>query len=265
MTSKLLINASYFIVALLFILGLKGMSSPVTARRGIIWAGVGMVLAALVTFAWPGMTNYTLMVTALVIGGGASWWSGVAVKMTDMPQMVALYNGMGGGAAAAIAAIELFRGATHTTLVTGLAVLGGLIGTVSFSGSLVAFAKLQGIMKKVSHLPAQNAVNLILAAVTVLAGVAIVAAGQAPALRIIGFFALALAFGAVITMPIAISLFNAFTGLAVGFEGYVLNNPALIIAGIVVGAAGTLLTQLMAKAMNRPLTNILFKPITGEG
>jgi NAD(P) transhydrogenase subunit beta len=271
MTAKLLINASYFFVALLFILGLKGMSSPVTARRGIIWAGAGMVLATLVTFAWPGMTNYALMVTALAIGGGASWWSGAAVKMTDMPQMVALYNGMGGGAAAAIAAIELFRGAMHNTLVTGLAVLGGLIGTVSFSGSLVAFLKLQGIMKKVFHLPAQNAVNIILAAVTVLAGIAIVAAGQAPALRIIGFFALALAFGAVITMPIGgadmpvvISLFNALTGLAVGFEGYVLNNPALIIAGIVVGAAGTLLTQLMAKAMNRPLTNILFKPITGE-
>jgi proton-translocating NAD(P)+ transhydrogenase subunit beta len=271
MTPKLLINASYFIVAILFVLGLKGMSSPVTARRGIIWAGAGMVLATLVTFAWPGMTNYALMATALVIGGGASWWSGAAVKMTDIPQMVALYNGMGGGAAAAIAAIELFRGETHGPLVTGLAVLGGLIGTVSFSGSLVAFAKLQGIMKKVFHLPAQNAVNVILAAVTVTAGIAIVAAGQAPALRIIGFFALALAFGAVITMPIGgadmpvvISLFNALTGLAVGFEGYVLNNPALIIAGIVVGAAGTLLTQLMAKAMNRPLTNILFKPITGE-
>jgi proton-translocating NAD(P)+ transhydrogenase subunit beta len=271
MTPKLLINASYFIVAILFVLGLKGMSSPVTARRGIIWAGAGMVLATLVTFAWPGMTNYALMATALVIGGGASWWSGAAVKMTDIPQMVALYNGMGGGAAAAIAAIELFRGETHGPLVTGLAVLGGLIGTVSFSGSLVAFAKLQGIMKKVFHLPAQNAVNVILAAVTVTAGIAIVAAGQAPALRIIGFFTLALAFGAVITMPIGgadmpvvISLFNALTGLAVGFEGYVLNNPALIIAGIVVGAAGTLLTQLMAKAMNRPLTNILFKPITGE-
>src|SRR5512142_3119509 len=173
MTVKLLIDASYFFVALLFILGLKGMSSPVTARRGIIWAGAGMVLAALVTFAWPGMANYALMVIALLIGGGASWWSGAAVKMTDMPQMVALYNGMGGGAAAAIAAIELFRGAAHSVLFTVLAVLGGVIGTVSFSGSLVAFAKLQGLMKKVFHLPAQNAVNLILAAATVLAGVLI--------------------------------------------------------------------------------------------
>src|SRR5512147_3048051 len=188
MTPKLLINASYFIVAVLFILGLKGMSSPVTARRGIIWAGAGMVLATLVTFAWPGMANYALIALALVVGGGASWWSGAAVKMTDMPQMVALYNGMGGGAAAAIAAIELSRGATHNSLVTGLAVLGGLIGMVSFSGSLVAFAKLQGIIKKVFRLPAQNAVNIILAVITLLAGVVIVATGQATALRIIGFF-----------------------------------------------------------------------------
>jgi NAD(P) transhydrogenase subunit beta len=270
MTVKILINASYFVVAILFILGLKAMSSPVTARRGIIWAGAGMVLATLVTFGWPGMTNYTLMVAALAIGGSLSWWSGKVVKMTDMPQMVALYNGMGGGAAAAIAAIELGRGNTHNAVTTALAVLGGLIGTVSFSGSLVAFAKLQGIMQKTFHLPAQNAVNIILASLTILAAGAVVS-GHAGTLQIAAFFALALVLGAVITMPIGgadmpvvISLFNALTGLAVGFEGYVLNNPALIIAGIVVGSAGTLLTQLMAKAMNRSLANIIFKPITGE-
>ncbi len=132
MTAKVLINASYFIVALLFILGLKGMSSPVTARRGILWAGAGMVLATLVTLGSPRMSNYTLMVIALAIGGGLSWWSGKRVKMTDMPQMVALYNGMGGGAAAAIAAIELARGETHGSVAAALAVVGGLIGTVSF-------------------------------------------------------------------------------------------------------------------------------------
>ncbi len=271
MTAKVLINASYFVVALLFILGLKSMSSPVTARRGIIWAGVGMVLATLVTFGWPGMGNYALMALALAVGGGLSWWSGRVVQMTDMPQMVALYNGMGGGAAAAIAAIELARGETHSTVAVALAALGALIGTVSFSGSLVAFAKLQGIMKKTLRLPVQNGVNILLAALTFLVGINIVATNQATTLQIMTFFALALALGAVITMPIGgadmpvvISLFNAFTGLAVGFEGFVLNNPALIIAGIVVGAAGSLLTQLMAKAMNRPIFNILFKPITGE-
>ncbi len=271
MTVKLLINTSYFVVALLFILGLKGMSSPVTARRGIIWAGAGMVLATLVTFGWPGMSNYLLMAVALAVGGGFATWSGKVVRMTDMPQMVAVYNGMGGGAAAAIAVIELVRGETHSTTATALAVLGGLIGTVSFSGSLVAFAKLQGIMKKTFHLPAQNAVNLTLAAATIFCGIAVIVSSHIVVLQIIIFFLLALVLGAVITMPIGgadmpvvISLFNALTGLAVGFEGFVLNNPALIIAGIVVGSAGTLLTQLMAKAMNRPITNILFKPITGE-
>ncbi len=270
MPISILIHTSYFIAAFLFILGLKGMSSPVTARRGIIWAGVGMVLATLVTFGWPGMNNYLLMAIALAIGGGVSAWSGKVVKMTDIPQMVALYNGMGGGAAAAIAAIEFSRGETHGAAAKTLAVLGGTIGTVSFSGSLVAFAKLQGIMRKAFHLPFQNVVNIILAALTVLAGIFIVTAVQVSMLHIIVFFALAFTLGAIVTMPIGgadmpvvISLFNAFTGLAVGFEGYVLNNPALIIAGIVVGSAGTLLTQLMARAMNRPLTNILFRPITG--
>ena len=271
MTLKFLINSSYFIVALLFILGLKGMSSPVTARRGILWAGAGMVMATLVTFGSSGMTNYTLMVIALAVGGGLSWWSGKRVKMTDMPQMVALYNGMGGGAAAAIAAIELARGETSGSAVSALAVMGGLIGTVSFSGSLVAFAKLQGIMRKTFHLPAQNAVNAVLAGLTFFAGIHLIILGHAATLQILAFFVLALVLGGIITMPIGgadmpvvISLFNALTGLAVGFEGYVLNNPALIIAGIVVGSAGTLLTKLMARAMNRPLTNILFKPITGE-
>jgi NAD(P) transhydrogenase subunit beta len=271
MTAKILINASYFIVAALFILGLRGMSSPVTARRGIIWAGAGMVFATAVTFGWPGMSNYALMIIALAAGGGLSWWSGKTVKMTDMPQMVALYNGMGGGAAAAIAAIELARGKMHGEVAASLAVLGGLIGTVSFSGSLIAFTKLQGVMKKTFRLPAQNAANMILTALTLLTGVYLIIYGRASTAHIILFFALALSLGAVITMPVGgadmpvvISLFNALTGLAVGFEGYVLNNPALIIAGIVVGSAGTLLTQLMARAMNRPLTNILFKPITGE-
>jgi NAD(P) transhydrogenase subunit beta len=272
MTAKVLINASYFIVALLFILGLKGMSSPVKARRGILWSGIGMVLATLVTFGWPGMGNYGLMITALALGGGLSWWSGKAVKLTNMPQMVALYNGMGGGAAAAIAAIELARGETNGSVAGTLAVLGGSIGIVSFSGSLIAFAKLQGIMRKTFRLPGQNWVNVILAAAGLMAGVHLVINGHhAASSQIFLFFALSFSLGAVITMPIGgadmpvvISLFNALTGLAVGFEGYVLNNPALIIAGIVVGSAGTLLTQLMARAMNRPLTNILFKPITGE-
>ncbi|HEY6896231.1 MAG TPA: NAD(P)(+) transhydrogenase (Re/Si-specific) subunit beta [Rhodocyclaceae bacterium] len=271
MTIEFLIQASYFVVAVLFILGLKAMSSPVTAKKGILWAGVGMVLATLITFATPQMANYLLMIVAIVIGGAVAWWAGKVVKMTDMPQMVAIYNGMGGGAAAAIAALEFAKGSHHDAITTTLAVAGALIGSVAFSGSCIAFAKLQGIMKKAHRLPAQNAVNVILAGIVLLLGASIVASGHPSNGGLLTFFVLALALGAVLTspiggadMPVVISLLNAFTGLAVGFEGYVLHNPSLIIAGIVVGASGTLLTQLMAKAMNRPISNVLFTPITGE-
>lgn len=268
---SVLIQAAYFAVAVVFILGLKAMSSPVTARRGIVWAGYAMVAATLVTFAWPGMQNFGLMILAIAIGAAAAWISGKKVAMTDMPQMVAIYNGMGGGAAAAIAAVEFARGEVHGPVVSTLAVLGALIGSVAFSGSCVAFAKLQGIMKKARRLPAQNAVNMVLALAALGLGISIVMSGHPSPHAIIAFFVLSLILGVILTspiggadMPVVISLLNAFTGLAVGMEGYVLANPALIVAGIVVGASGTLLTQLMAKAMNRPISNVIFTPITGE-
>jgi NAD(P) transhydrogenase subunit beta len=240
-------------------------------------AGTGLL------FFGPGKTiNLILTVVAIAIGGGVAWWLGKVVKMTDMPQMVAVYNGMGGGAAALIAAVEFARvttghGESLPPIVATLAVLGALIGSVAFAGSIIAFLKLQGIMKKTWRLPAQNLVNMVLALVAVALGVAIVllsgSASGNPLLVIllVVFFVLSLFLGVILTspiggadMPVVISLLNAFTGLAVGFEGYVLGNPALVIAGIVVGASGTLLTQLMAKAMNRPITNVIFTPITGE-
>ncbi|KAI5912715.1 NAD(P)(+) transhydrogenase (Re/Si-specific) subunit beta [Thauera sp. 2A1] len=264
------IQASYFIVAVVFILGLKAMSSPVTARKGIVWAGYAMVAATVVTFFTPGLGNVGLMVLAIVAGGAVAWWSGKTVKMTDMPQMVAIYNGMGGGAAAAIAALEFARGEVHGVVPATLAVLGALIGSVAFSGSCIAFAKLQGIMQKAWRLPAQNQVNMGLGALAVLLGLGIIMSDAPASVLVVLFFLVALALGVILTspiggadMPVVISLLNAFTGLAVGFEGYVLGNPALIVAGIVVGASGTLLTQLMAKAMNRPITNVIFTPITG--
>ncbi|NML25545.1 NAD(P)(+) transhydrogenase (Re/Si-specific) subunit beta [Zoogloea dura] len=272
MAIKWLIDASYFVAAVLFILGLKGMSSPVSARKGIVWAGVGMVLATVVTFLTPGMNNFALMVLAIALGGALAWISGKKVAMTDMPQMVAIYNGMGGGAAAAIAAVEFARGEMHGTVVTLLATLGALIGAVSFAGSVVAWAKLQGVMKSAFRLPAQNVVNIVLALAAVGLGAAIVLAPAIDPMLVVAFFVLSLVLGTIITlpiggadMPVVISLFNAFTGLAVGFEGFVMGIPALIIAGIVVGAAGTLLTQLMAKAMNRPISNILFVPMAAAG
>ena len=128
-------------------MGLKRMSSPVTARSGILWAGAGMVVATLATFFFPGMGNFALIIIAIAIGGAIAWISGRRVAMTDMPQMIALYNGMGGGAAAAIAAVELYRGEQMTHRRRTLAVVGGIIGAVSFSGSLIAFGKLQGLIQ----------------------------------------------------------------------------------------------------------------------
>ncbi len=258
------IEASYFLAAVLFIFGLKRMSSPVTARGGIVWAGAGMVVATLVTFLNPNMGNYPLMMAAIGIGGILAWVSGKRVAMTDMPQMIALYNGMGGGAAAAISAVELFSGTDHGLTFSVLAVLGGLIGSVSFSGSLIAFAKLQGLMKKTFRFPGQQFFNIILLVATLgLAGYIVTQHSDINIIVI--FFALALLLGVTMTlpiggadMPVVISLYNALTGLAVAFEGFVLENAAMIIAGTVVGAAGSLLTQLMAKAMNRSLANVLF-------
>jgi NAD(P) transhydrogenase subunit beta len=270
MTSNWFVSMAYFVVTVVFILGLKAMSSPVTARKGIVWAGFAMIAATVVTFFMPGLHNIGLMVLAIVLGGGVAWWSGKVVKMTDMPQMVAIYNGMGGGAAAGIAAVELVRGAQHDAMTSTLLVLGAIIGSVAFSGSCVAFAKLQGLMNKAIRLPAQNNVNFFLTLATFGVGLTIGYADAPGGFEIFLFFLLALALGVVLVMPIGgadmpvvISLLNAFTGLAVGFKGYVIGNPALIVAGIVVGASGTLLTQLMAKAMNRPIKNIIFAPITG--
>ncbi|TAL71937.1 MAG: NAD(P)(+) transhydrogenase (Re/Si-specific) subunit beta [Rhodanobacter sp.] len=290
-----LVKACYLLAALLFILGLKRMSSPRTARGGIVWAGVGMLVAVLATFALPDMQHRGLIFAAVLIGVVVAWWTGRRVAMTAMPQMVAIYNGMGGGAAAAIGAVELIAHARHgalavpdtaplklenwaadaarqaaeavaplPTAVLVLGVLGALIGAVSFSGSMIAFAKLQGWMDKRFVFPGQRVINLVVLVAALACAAALI--GNGLTLPLIGaFFLLALAFGLMMTlpiggadMPVVISLYNAFTGLAVAFEGYVLGNEAIIIAGMVVGAAGTLLTQLMAKAMNRSISNVLF-------
>ncbi|MCK5902223.1 MAG: NAD(P)(+) transhydrogenase (Re/Si-specific) subunit beta [Cocleimonas sp.] len=262
-----IVDAVYFIAAILFILGLKQMSSPVTARRGIIWAGVGMVLATLITYFHSEINhNYLWMTLAIGLGGAIAWATGKKVAMTDMPQMIALYNGMGGGSAAAIAAVVLMQQKEMSVTLQILAVFGALIGTIAFSGSMIAFAKLQGLMRKTYRFSGQQRVNLGVFLVIFIISLYLAFSGTSYGMTILGiFFVLALIFGIMMTvpiggadMPVVISLYNAFTGLAVGLEGYVLGNPAMMIAGIVVGSAGTLLTQLMAKAMNRPITNVLF-------
>jgi H+-translocating NAD(P) transhydrogenase subunit beta len=268
-TIQTLTQLSYLIAAALFILGLKRMSSPVTAVSGVRWAGVGMLLATIVTLAFMGASslNLILVIIAIAIGTVIAWVSGKRVAMTDMPQMIALYNGMGGGAAAAIAAVELYSGNEHNPVHLTMAAVGGFIGAVSFSGSLIAFAKLQGLITKSVRFSGQKFVNLAILLITVGFGFMVVSGvGADSGLPVVSLlFVFALILGVAMTlpiggadMPVVISLYNALTGLAVGFEGFVLDNAAMIIAGTVVGSAGTLLTQLMAKAMNRSLGNVLF-------
>lgn len=272
-----IVGLSGLAAAVLFIFGLKRMSSPVTALSGIVVAGLGMVVAVAVSFlavfdvaetVRPHLgVNLILAVAAIALGGGWAWLRGRKVEMTAMPQMVALYNGMGGGAAAAVAAVEISARGTPSALILAVTAAGALIGSISLTGSVIAWAKLDGKINKPFRFGGQRAVNGALFLVTVLLGIALVAFFDSPALPLLAilFFLGALAFGIMMTlpiggadMPVVISLYNAFTGLAVGLEGYALQNPALMIAGMVVGSAGTLLTVLMAKAMNRSLANVLF-------
>lgn len=270
----LAIEIVYLLTAAIFIIGLKQMSSPVTAHQGIVWAGIGMLVASLVTFGAPEIdfkleNNLVLMIVAIALGSAVAYISAKKVAMTDMPQMIAMYNGMGGGAAAAIAAVELVKlasgGESHGATFQTLAVLGAVIGAISFSGSAIAFAKLQGLMNKTIRLPMHQIINALLFIAVIVTGYWVASGDPVSSSDVIWFFVLALVLGVMVTMPIGgadmpvvISLFNAFTGLAVAFEGFVLENAAMIIAGTVVGSSGTLLTQLMAKAMNRPISNVLF-------
>jgi NAD(P) transhydrogenase subunit beta len=282
LASQIVIGAADLSAAFLFMFGLKQMSSPATAPSGIRVAGVGMIAAVAASFLYlltvdaaarPHMAvNIGLAVTALLIGGVGAWFVGRKAAVTAMPQMVAIYNGMGGGAAGSIAAVELFGGRTQGVTQLVVTLLGGLIGAVSLSGSLIAWAKLDGVMNEPLRVKGQQVFNAVLMAAAVAAGGVIVYGGIVgatplfyPATWICAFFAFALVFGVAMTlpiggadMPVVISIYNAFTGLAVGLEGFVLQNPALMIAGMVVGAAGLLLTVIMAKAMNRSIANVLF-------
>ncbi len=285
--AQLTIGATYLVTAFLFMFGLKRMSSPVTAPSGILVAGVGMLVAVLVSFLYVFdvsaaakphlMVNLGLAVLALILGGGVAWWGGKKVAMTAMPQMVAIYNGMGGGAAGAIAAVELFGNKADGVTQLVVTLTGALIGAVSLSGSLIAWAKLDGVIHKPLRVRGQQLLNGAILLATLALGAYIVFAAQSGTDPLITmprliylFFGFALLYGVLMTlpiggadMPVVISIYNAFTGLAVGLEGFVLQNPALMIAGMVVGAAGTLLTLLMARAMNCSVGNVLFTNFGG--
>jgi NAD(P) transhydrogenase subunit beta len=263
-----LINIAYLVAAVCFIVGLKLLSSPATARRGNQIAALGMTIAVVATLFMPGMHNIWLILVGLAIGAAVATFPARSVKMTAMPQMVAIFNGMGGATAALVSLVEFQHKADIGRGEIISIVLGVIIGSISFSGSMIAFGKLQELIsgRAISY-PNQQLVNIVLGLAVVALAVIVVAFGQASAsyTLIVALFLAALVLGLLIVlpiggadMPVVIAVLNSMTGVAAALTGFVLNNQALIIAGILVGASGAFLTLLMARAMNRSVSNVLF-------
>jgi len=264
------VNVAYLVTGILFILGLRYLSSPRTARLGNRLAAVGM-LVALVAVLTQGIVQWWIVALGVVVGAAIGIYSGRVVKMTAMPQMVALFNGAGGGAAALVAAGELLKlmnanpGEPLPFDQTFTIMLTSIIGALSFAGSIIAFLKLQEVMtgRPITY-PGQQVVNAVIL-LLVLVGAGFVIANT----NILTWYWIALvaalSLGVLFVlpiggadMPVVVSLLNSFTGLAAAATGFVLQNNVLIISGALVGASGTLLTLLMGKAMNRSITNVLF-------
>ena len=266
--TQVLIALAYLVAAVLFILGLKQLSSPKGARNGNFIAALGMVVALAATVPLLHFTRagVTIIVIGLVIGTVVGTVGARMVHMTAIPQMVALFNGVGGGAAALVAVSELLRLGTHAPLAESFpSVFSIVIGSISFAGSAVAFAKLQELMTGTPiTYPRQQVVNGLIAVAIVVFALAVLLIASVP-LTFVPLMLLALVLGVAFVlpiggadMPVVISLLNACTGLAVAASGFTLNNFALIVAGTLVGASGSLLTKLMSDAMGRSISNILF-------
>lgn len=268
-----LLEILYLIASVTFIVGLKMMGNPKTARKGNLIGAVGMGLAILGTiFLYDGghevsTTTIALIFLAIAIGTVIGWVTAKKVQMTKMPELVSLFNGMGGACAALIGLIEY----PHA-VITGegmgamlCIVLGLLIGSVSFSGSIIAFMKLNGTLSKAIRLPSYNMLNNVFLIALFAMGGYIMFAPEVPGFAIYVLLVMSLAYGILFTipiggadMPVVISLLNSFTGLAAATGGFLYDNQAMQTGGILVGSAGTLLTLAMCKAMNRPLSNVIF-------
>jgi NAD(P) transhydrogenase subunit beta len=264
------VQLSYLVAAVLFILALKSMSSPRTARSGVLMGAAGALLATVVLFfSGIELMNLVLILIVLAIGSVIGLVAARRVQMTAMPQLVALFNGVGGGAAALIAVVEYFEVGSSDLLFLIFTVATVIIGAFAFSGSIITFLKLQELMTtRPVVIPLGKWITILVAIGTLVAGIALVIAPSD--LLLIVLLVLSLIFGVLFVLPvggadvpIVISLLNAMTGLAVAASGYVLGNVLLLIAGTLVGASGTLLTNLMAKAMGRPLTATLFGAFSG--
>lgn len=273
-----IINICYLLTAITFMLALKLMNGPKTARQGNLLAAAGMALAIGATFflkdeKGQSMGNFQWIALAFVLGSALGVWSARKVQMTAMPQMVALFNGLGGGAVALVAAAEyprLFGGGDPAPVPLYASVLSLVIGAISFTGSMIAYAKLQELLTgRPIVWPGQKAMNLIFF-IAVIGMVALLLRGVQSDPLMYGLLALAAIMGITLVlpiggadMPVVISLLNSFTGCAAGLAGFVLNNTALLIGGGLVGASGLILTLEMCKAMNRPLSNVIFGAFGG--
>jgi NAD(P) transhydrogenase subunit beta len=259
---------AYLLAAVLFILGLKQLSSPETARRGNRIAAFGMLLAVIATLLDRQIIDFSWIVIGLITGSLIGAIMARSVKMTAMPQMVAVFNGFGGGASGLVAAAEYVRymgGAQPLTADLGISIMAGtLIGGVTLSGSFVAFAKLQGVAEAAATYPLQKTFNFILAAAAVAIAVFLILSPVEPNIYLV-LAGLALVLGVLVVipiggadMPVVVALLNSYSGLAASAAGFVLSNNALIISGALVGASGLILTNIMCRAMNRSLANVLF-------
>jgi len=264
------VQVANLVAAVLFIFALKGLSSPRSARNGNLLGAAGALLATVILFvSGIPLNNLALIIAAIVVGSAVGAISARKVKMTQMPQLVALFNGVGGGAAALISVIEYIEVGSEDKISLAATVFTVVVGSISFSGSIITFLKLQELMTtRPVILPAGKFVTILVAAATVIGAIWLVVSPQAWLL--VALLVLSLIFGVLFVLPvggadvpIVISLLNAFTGLSVAAGGYVLQNVLLIIAGTLVGASGTLLTREMAVAMGRPITATLFGAFSG--
>ena len=267
--SHTLVNLVYLAAAILFIFGLKGLSHPRTAVRGNLIGAFGMLLAVVATLLHRDVISFPVIFAGILVGSAIGAVLAVKIEMTAMPQLVALFNGFGGGASVVVAGAEWFKfalGAAGPSVQESVATgASGIIGAVTFWGSLVAYAKLQGVMtEKPILLPARHVLNALVALASIGLAVALVAnPGWVSLYWLLVVVASVLGVLLVIPiggadMPVVISLLNSYSGLAATATGFVLSNNGLIIAGSLVGASGLILTNIMCKAMNRSLANVLF-------
>ncbi|MCS6884928.1 MAG: NAD(P)(+) transhydrogenase (Re/Si-specific) subunit beta [Acidobacteriota bacterium] len=260
-----LINVAYLVASVLFILGIKQLGSPRTARNGNFLSSLGMLIAILVTLFDKHVLSFQWILVGMLVGGAIGAVMALKVEMTAMPQMVGLLNGFGGGASALVALSEYYRSGFNTQLETIISIMLSLIiGSVTFSGSLIAFGKLQGLVTGNSvQYPGQHVINLLLILLTVTLSLLVVLQ-QSLQWAVITVVGLGLLLGVLLVipiggadMPVVISLLNSYSGVAAATTGFVLRNPMLIITGALVGASGVILTNIMCRGMNRSLMNVL--------